>query len=835
MLELCHISKTYQTNKKIKTHALKDINLKFPNHGMIFILGKSGSGKSTLLNIIGGLDQANEGELLIHGKSSKSFTQSEYDAYRNTYIGFIFQEFYLIEEYTIEKNIALSLQLQNKEATKEAIDDILNKVGLANFNNRYPNELSGGQKQRVAIARSLIKQPEILMADEPTGALDTTTGKEIFDTLKELSKEKLVIVVSHDEEAATQYADRIIRFSDGTIIEDTDPNVKEDDAQFHPIHSHLPMKNSFYFGLSCLKHKKIRMIFTILLTSFSLLTLALSDCVQDFNGVNAQFKAMQDLDQAGIGIQRQYMNEDGVENSYYKEKLLYIKEKDAAKIINDTAIPMAKVYDSQIYRFRAETMNISILNPSIYDDVSDDYYVSEFTNADIFQSKEIIGQLPKNNDQAMISSYLADLIIRHGMQDQEGKQRSFQSYDEIINHVQIKIAEKSVTISAIVVSDLSQYEYLKDIPMNEMDSKYSSDYRQLQEIVHHSENKIFVKDGFLSSLKLTKGNELFDYNAYYTLRTQSNTIFMNSLSYPTKEISYYDGKEMKTLQALKENEILLDFSAIQSFAVDKGNVGALGDAFYNDFSKEEQDNKVKQLAAELINQKMRLNCREFYNARESMIDTDVIVKGIVLPDDYITYDSTIYVAKELIDEHILTPFYLGELFSYAQDKDARQLLQAYPIEAEFAAMSIASSEVQTVKTLTNFVTKVFFFASIAFFIFAAILMSNFIVLSINYRKKEIGILRSIGARSIDVVKIFIWEALILALISYVVTIVVLFLMCNLVNGYAHATIGWMISPLIITMRQPLLLIAIVLVIAGAASFVPILRISRQRPIDAIKK
>lgn len=836
MLELHHISKTYQTSKKIKTHALKDINLKFPSHGMIFILGKSGSGKSTLLNIIGGLDQADEGEIRIHGKSSKTFTTSDYDAYRNTYIGFIFQEFYLIEEYTIEKNIALSLQLQNKEATKETINDILTKVGLQGLGSRYPNELSGGQKQRVAIARSLIKQPEILMADEPTGALDSSTGKEIFDTLKELSKEKLVIVVSHDEEAAKRYADRIIRFKDGNIIEDTCPDVEEDQAEFHPIHSHLPMKNSVYFGLSCLKHKKIRMIFTILLTSFALLTLALSDCVQDFNGINAQYKAMQDIQHAGISIQRQYVNEDGVENSFYMDALLEIEDKDAAKIINDTSIPMAKVYDSQEYRFRAETLQIQILDPSIFDNVTGDYYISEFMNEDFFQSKEIIGQIPKNNEQAMISSYLADLIITHGMQDQDGKQHTYETYEDIIQHTRFNIANKTVTISGIVKTDLSKYEYLKNIAMNAYDEEYSSDYRQLYAIVHRSENKIFVKDGFVESLHLKKSNDLYGNNCYFTLHDQTSTTYINSLKYLDSETTYYDGSGMKKIIDLKENEILLSFHAILNYAMDSGNEAIFNDQFYNDLTKAQQDERVKQFANRLINKKQKLTCKEFYNAKDAMIETDVVIKGVVLPDNYQNIsDPSSIVAKGLIEQHIRDPFYLGELFSYAEAKDAKKLLNAYPMENEFMAASIASDEVKTIKSMTDFVTKVFFVASIAFFIFAAVLMMNFIISSINYRKKEIGILRSIGARSIDVVKIFIWETLILAIISYLITIVALFILSMLVNGFAHTTIGWMISPIIITMRQPVLLIAIVLMIAAIACFVPILRIAKQRPIDAIKK
>ena len=334
MLELSHVSKTYRTGKGVKVHALKDVNLKFADHGMVFILGKSGSGKSTLLNIIGGLDQADSGELMIHQKSTKSFSQADFDAYRNTYIGFIFQEFYLIEEYTIEKNIALSYQLQQKEADHEQIAQILETVGLKGYENRYPNELSGGQKQRVAIARSLIKKPQILMADEPTGALDSATGKEIFTTLKELSKEKLVIVVSHDEEAAKTYADRIITFSDGEVTEDTNAAVEADQKEFIPIASHLPFKDCFHLGITCFKHKKLRMIFTILLTSFALLCLALSDCIGQFNGANAQYKAMQEHDEHLLSIQRNDIDADGNVYIGWQDRMNEINKADAVKLIN---------------------------------------------------------------------------------------------------------------------------------------------------------------------------------------------------------------------------------------------------------------------------------------------------------------------------------------------------------------------------------------------------------------------------------------------------------------------------------------------------------------------
>lgn len=220
MIEVKNLRKTYQPKKGPAVLALDDVSLKFGETGMVFILGKSGSGKSTLLNILGGLDRYDSGEFIIDGKSSNEFSQADLDSYRNTLIGFIFQEYNILDEFTVGANIALAMQLQGKKSTAEALNKILNDVDLVDFGNRKPNELSGGQKQRVAIARALIKDPRIIMADEPTGALDSNTGRQVFDTLKKLSKDKLVIIVSHDREFAEYYGDRVIELADGKIISD---------------------------------------------------------------------------------------------------------------------------------------------------------------------------------------------------------------------------------------------------------------------------------------------------------------------------------------------------------------------------------------------------------------------------------------------------------------------------------------------------------------------------------------------------------------------------------------------------------------------------------------
>ena len=227
MLEVSHLTKIYKSKGGVEVKALNDVSVSFPETGMVFLLGKSGSGKSTLLNVCGGLDAPTSGEIIVKGRSSKDFTQSDFDSYRNTFIGFIFQEYNILNEFTVEENIALALELQNKPKDKQAVETLLEKVDLSGFAKRKPNTLSGGQKQRIAIARALIKSPEIIMADEPTGALDSATGKQVLDTLKKLSKDTLVIVVSHDREFAENYGDRIIELKDGKIISDISKTSEE--------------------------------------------------------------------------------------------------------------------------------------------------------------------------------------------------------------------------------------------------------------------------------------------------------------------------------------------------------------------------------------------------------------------------------------------------------------------------------------------------------------------------------------------------------------------------------------------------------------------------------
>ncbi len=219
MIKLINVNKYYHSGNEM-IHAVKDFSVTFPEKGLAFILGPSGSGKSTLLNLLGGLDLPDSGEIWIDNYNLASLTRKERTAYLNSYLGFVFQEYNILKDLSLFENISLPLEIQGikRKKRKELLKKVINQVGLGGLEKRKVSQLSGGQKQRIAIARAVIKNPELIIADEPTGNLDSETSTTIFELFKELSKERLIIIVTHDEESALLYNDILIRISsDGGV------------------------------------------------------------------------------------------------------------------------------------------------------------------------------------------------------------------------------------------------------------------------------------------------------------------------------------------------------------------------------------------------------------------------------------------------------------------------------------------------------------------------------------------------------------------------------------------------------------------------------------------
>ncbi len=294
MLQLKGINKTYRTGDLVQT-ALDDVSLNLRDNEFVAILGPSGSGKTTLLNIIGGLDRYDSGDLVINGISTKKYTDRDWDSYRNHTIGFVFQSYNLIPHQTILANVELALTISGvskSERRKRAVE-ALKKVGLGDQIHKKPNQMSGGQMQRVALARALINNPDILLADEPTGALDSDTSIQVMELLKEVAKDRLVVMVTHNPELAEKYATRIVRLRDGKIQSDTAPYVVDAAATVPPVHKNMGKSSmSFFTSLALsfnnLGTKRARTLLTAFAGSIGIigiaLILAISTGVNDYIG-----------------------------------------------------------------------------------------------------------------------------------------------------------------------------------------------------------------------------------------------------------------------------------------------------------------------------------------------------------------------------------------------------------------------------------------------------------------------------------------------------------------------------------------------------------------------
>ena len=285
MLEIKKVSKVYET-AGFKQKALDNVSIKFRENEFVSILGQSGSGKTTLLNIVGGLDQYTKGDLIINGISTKKFKDRDWDTYRNHRVGFVFQSYNLIPHQTALQNVELALTLSgvSKEERRKKATKALKKVGLEDHMNKRPNQMSGGQMQRIAIARALVNDPDILLADEPTGALDSETSIQVMELLKEIAKDKLVIMVTHNPDLAEEYSTRIIKLLDGKVVNDSHPlsekdeqkeKEREQETKKKSNKTHMSFLTALSLSLNNLMTKKGRTILTAFAGSIGIIGIAL--------------------------------------------------------------------------------------------------------------------------------------------------------------------------------------------------------------------------------------------------------------------------------------------------------------------------------------------------------------------------------------------------------------------------------------------------------------------------------------------------------------------------------------------------------------------------------
>ncbi len=919
MLETKELVKIYKPKKGVPVTALDKVSLKFGETGMVFLLGKSGSGKSTLLNLLGGLDKYDGGEIIIKGVSSKDFKQKHFDSYRNTYVGFIFQEYNVLDDFTVGANIALAIELQNRKATDREINDILKEVDLEGFGTRKPNELSGGQKQRVAIARALVKNPQIIMADEPTGALDSNTGRQIFDTLKKLSREKLVIVVSHDREFAENYADRIIELSDGKVISDVeyDADFKEssenellfcgntieipeayhiteedriaineyikslkgksvlnikgaasnkrfkatdqskivlgDGSAFKLIKSKLPLKNAFKIGGSGLKHKKIRLAITILLSCISFGLFGLSDTFGAYNHVTTCTNSLVDSKVNYVSVSKSRKVGEGT-NSYWRDYGFYLSNDELNTFGKETNVQMHGVYDP----YNSDLDFSSNIDGSVkLSETEFDIYNTYFSgfatiNDEILNGmgfKLLAGILPdRSKDEIAISEYVFEIFKKAGYTDgttkiKNAKGEEVLKYDEVKDYLDIlgkyiKINGKNYWITAIIDTnfDLDRYTSLTEKSENKTKAESLVDYILYSEFDFAARysyaSVVMTGDGFVDRLiaaepkisNITKGYLSF-YGDNYSVDSQ----YIARLSDMKDEKIIWLNGEQKTLG---EKEIIATTDTIYFYETEENL----------EFSYENEEQKY---SAMLKNAKPLSAFKDYFfgkSEKERYVNEEgyKIVGFIVADNTKTKIQSTVVCADSLYNDFAdgLDNKYSFAVGSMPKEKENIRGLVSYCYEqgsdTRFPIQNSVTYELDSINEALKQVAKIFLYIGIGFALFAALMLSNFIGTSISYKKQEIGILRAIGSRSNDVFRIFFAESFIIAMINFVLSAVGVFTATAIINYVIRKELGVLITILTFDLRQIVLLLGVSILVAFVASYIPVKRIASKRPIDAIR-
>ncbi len=869
MIELKNIKKTYKSKKGVSTEALKEVNIKFNESGLVFILGKSGSGKSTLLNILGGLDTYTSGDIIINGKSTKQFKEKDWDAYRNTYIGFIFQEFNLLDDYNVEDNLRLALELQHKKITDEEILTALKMVDLDDLLKRKPNELSGGQKQRIAIARALIKNPKIILADEPTGSLDSTTSKQIFKILKEISKNKLVIVVSHDDESARKYADRIIKISDGIIEEDTNSSIIKNNNELKLVNAKLPFLYSLKMGLGNLFHKKIRLIFSILLIVLCLVCFGTMTSTLNSDINKELIKIFKEKGSTEVRILKY---QDNV--SYEKIFTEQIKHLFDTNIEGNNLFPETiKLDDNFISEVETKTNlnwygeynaynNFEPLSWSYNSSVDDNgilyYYIGDSllgknikfvkANDNLFKNIKIIGNIPNNDDEIMITSFVADQIINNGIKSKKDKNNNTIdfykpiTYANIIDdNIYINLGDMTY-VKIVGIADytdyLKKYSDLKEIKaatMWDMSNK-SKEYKKLDELYNNLLNdidqflsRIYVSDVFINKIDLKNEN----ISNSTTKIIYNNDIFdIDEFAYINKDLDVLVNNDIKKISTLNNDEIII-------------NTALLNVITKNDYQKKLKEyiasnktNDTVEFLKKYLNDNSIIDKKFKTSIKENKIYSDVNNFGEysvvgVIDDD--SESSLVYYNKECIKDLISDNIVMTHIFTNVNTVDElKTILKYYPINnSNIISQSNYSSSLLTSIEIIYIFKLLGKYGTIFFLVFAIVILMNFISNSIKFRKKEIGILRAIGCRRIDVIKMFIYECLTLMLICLGLSFIIIPKITNSINSFISSTLYSNISIMNFGILQILGVTIVMIIIVIISSIIPIQKLTKMKPIDII--
>ncbi len=534
MLKLKGITKDYAVGDDT-VHALKGIDLEFRKSEFVAVLGHSGCGKTTLLNIIGGLDQYTSGDLIINGRSTKEYSDRDWDSYRNHSIGFVFQSYNLIPHQTVLANVELALTLSgvSKTERRERAIKALQQVGLGDQLGKKPNQMSGGQMQRVAIARALVNDPDILLADEPTGALDSETSVQIMEILKEISKDKLIIMVTHNPELADSYASRIIRLKDGLITGDTMPYSAQDDGVSEPpVQRKTAMSyiTALSLSLNNLMTKKGRTILTAFAGSIGIIGIALILSIS--TGVNNYIDRVQEdtLSSYPISIQA-----ESVDMSSLMTTLMGINADDAAnKHDKDAVYGNTIMYEMMNAMTSTEVQenNVTKLKTFLDEQMSTDSKLSQNAANIQYTYNLPMNLYTKDSDGKIVKSDVMSLMskMRAGVIGEDAEQSVNQSMNDMFSSSGMSSTQSQFVVWQEMLPGDGD-ELISPVLQGQYDVLYGSWPQSYDEVVLIVDENNEVSDMVLYALGLKSSNEMLSAMTGYMSGEQTDTEELESWSY----------------------------------------------------------------------------------------------------------------------------------------------------------------------------------------------------------------------------------------------------------------------------------------------------------------
>ena len=860
MLEVRHLVKDYDTGSNI-VHALKDISLTFRDSEFVSILGQSGCGKTTFLNIIGGLDQYTSGDLIINGRSTKNYTDKDWDTYRNHRVGFVFQSYNLIMHQTVLSNVELALTLSgvDKQERRQRAIEVLKQVGLEDQLDKKPTQMSGGQMQRVAIARALVNNPEILLADEPTGALDSKTSVQIMDLLKEIAKDRLVIMVTHNPELAKTYSTRIISLFDGVVQNDTNPIAPEEitpttDSLKKPS---MSFKTALSLSLNNLMTKKGRTLLTSFAGSIGIIGIALILSLS--NGVQAYINQVENDTMASYPIEIQdntmdmstMMETKMNMSSDEKEKKENKDEVTSMPYINDILNSISKSSKNNLSAFK------SYLESKEGDQLMDHTKAVEY---DYGLSMHVYNDL---GDQGLVQVSPNGLLDRLGFSDLMNLQNQFMS-------------SSTSMMSNEVWLSLPDTKELRDDEFELVEGKWPDAYN---EVVIEVNDQNEISDYVLYSLGLMDQDELVEnYNqllagnvdqiqtsedATYTYDELLNTTFKlvnNSDLYHKVNGVWIDGSQDEAyVDQIVDQATDVKIVGIIKPADSTVSKTTMGGVYYSsqmrDYMIEQCSNS--QIVQEQINhpdtnvltgtafsdgEEMSISklTPEQQMAMASMSQEELMSYMSTYNENLnATYDSNL---QKLGYIDLDNPTKINIYASSFEDKEEiSDLINEYN-EKEKAADRLANvityndfigMMLSSVTSVINMISYVLIgFVSVSLIV-SSIMIGIITYISVLERTKEIGILRAIGASKKDVSHVFNAETFIIGLASGCMGILITILLnipismiVENLTGVAHiASLPW---------QGGLILILISLLLTVIAGLIPSRFASKKDPVEALR-